>query len=243
MENILITICARGGSKGIPGKNIKIIGGKPLIAYSIFTANKLKKMLSANVYIVLSTDDCQIKQVAKEYGLETDYTRQDEFATDTAGKLPVVKDILVYAEKLKNTNYHVIIDLAVTSPMRTIVDVKKALDILINDEMALNIFTVNKAARNPYFNMVEQKKNGYYNLVKNLGDAIKSRQKAPKVYDMNASFYIYRRKFFNMEYKTAITYRSLIYEMPHICFDLDHSIDFEFMEYLINNKKLGFDLI
>ena len=244
MDNILITICARGGSKGIPGKNIKTIGGKPLIAYSILAATKLKEdLLTSNIYIELSTDDYQIKKVAKEYGLGTDYTRPDEFATDTAGKLPVIKDILDYTEKKEIINFDLIIDLDVTSPLRTTADIKEALAILNEDKNALNIFTVNSAARNPYFNMVEQKENNYFDLVKNSEVGIKSRQKAPKVYDMNASFYIYRRDFFNMNNETAITKKSLIYEMSHICFDLDHSIDFEFMEYLINNRKIGFDII
>ena len=88
--------------------------------------------------------------------------------------------------------------------------------------------------------MVEQKENGYYGLVK-AGEFV-TRQSAPEVYDMNASFYFYRRIYFDRKETTVINDCSLIYIMPHICFDLDHPIDFDFMEYLLVNNKLGFEL-
>ena len=109
-----------------------------------------------------------------------------------------------------------------------------------NDANALNLFSVNHAARNPYFNMVEQQPNGYYGLIKK-GEFV-TRQSAPNVYDLNASFYFYRRTFFESGNTKSITEKSLIYVMPHICFDLDHPIDFEFMEYLMANNKLTFQL-
>jgi CMP-N-acetylneuraminic acid synthetase len=109
------------------------------------------------------------------------------------------------------------------------------------DGNALNLFSVNPANRNPYFNMVEKQQNGYYGLCKKTDQPILGRQSAPKVCDMNASFYFYRRNFFDSGLQSAITNRSLIYEMPHICFDLDHPVDFEFLFFLIINDKLDFD--
>ena len=94
------------------------------------------------------------------------------------------------------------------------------------------------ANRNPYFNIVEKKDNGYFDVV-NKGLYF-SRQQAPKVYDMNSSFYIYSKKFFQANQITTTTSNSLIYIMPHICFDLDHPLDFDFMEYLLTNNKLDF---
>ena len=90
--------------------------------------------------------------------------------------------------------------------------------------------------------MVEQKENGYFSQVKKLQGNVFTRQAAPKVYDLNASFYIYRRAFFYLGYKDAITDRSLIYNVPHICFDLDHPIDFEIISFLIEKNKLDFSL-
>jgi CMP-N,N'-diacetyllegionaminic acid synthase len=237
MANILITICARGGSKGIPGKNIKSINGKPLIAYSIETGQKFSEL--HNVTIVLSTDSAEIKQAAASLGLKTDYVRPDEMATDSAGKLPVIKDVLLYHEKLNNIKYDFVLDLDVTSPLRTVDDLQAALNILIANEAAVNLFSVSKAHRNPYFNMVEEQGDGFYNLVK-TGKFL-TRQSAPKVYDMNASFYFFKRHFFET-YNSVMTPKTIIYEVPHVCFDLDEPLDFEFLEFLLKNKKLEFEI-
>lgn len=240
--NILITICARGGSKGIPGKNIKNIGGNPLIYYSLIVAQQFQKVVE-NVDIVLSTDSEQIKKVVKSFNLNvfTDYIRPERLATDVAGKLEAIVDVKSFMEDKNGARYDYLIDLDVTSPLRSLKDIKQAFNILEKDKKALNIFSVSPANRNPYFNMVEQNETGYYTLCKK-GEFL-TRQSSPKVYDMNASFYIYRRSFFDNNYKTAITDKSLIYNVPHICFDLDHPIDFEFMEYLITNNKLDFEFI
>ncbi|TBH75066.1 acylneuraminate cytidylyltransferase family protein [Aquirufa antheringensis] len=239
--NILITICARGGSKGIPGKNIKLISGKPLIFYTIALANKLKTKLSAK--IALSTDEDEIKSVALKYGLFSEYNRPTFLSTDVAGKIDTIKDLLHYEESLVDFKYDFVLDLDVTSPLRTLEDVETALDLLIANKEAKNLFSVNQASRNPYFNMVEKNSDGFYTLVKTKSDgSVMSRQLAPKVFELNASFYWYRRSFFDLGEQSAITNRSLIYEMNHMCFDLDHPVDFLFMEYLLDNDKLDFEI-
>lgn len=236
---VLITICARGGSKGIPRKNIKLLNNVHLIAYSIQIANRFAELFDSD--IVLSTDDDEIKSVASLYGLSTDYIRPTYLATDTAGKIDVIKDVLIQQEKVNHIEYDYVLDLDVTSPLRTLEDLLCAFDLIRRDKRALNLFSVNVASRNPYFNMVEQKENGYYNLVSRLGNVM-TRQSAPRVYDLNASFYFYRRYFFSEDYRTVFTAASLIYTMPHICFDLDHSIDFDFLEFLLANQKLDFQI-
>ena len=237
MKNILISICARGGSKGIPGKNIKPLNGKALIGYSIETAQKFSKLHT--VHIALSTDSTAIKQTAETFGITTNYVRPEELATDSAGKLPVIKDLLLYHEKLNHITYDFVIDLDITSPLRTVDDLQNALTLLIENEKAVNIFSVSKAHRNPYFNMVEQQPDGFYNLVK-TGN-FTTRQSSPKVYDLNASFYIFKRHYFD-KYNSGITPESIIYDVPHICFDLDQPLDFEFLEFLLKNKKLDFEI-
>ncbi|GAB4284931.1 MAG: CMP-N,N'-diacetyllegionaminic acid synthase [Marinilabiliales bacterium] len=238
-NNILITICARGGSKEIPGKNIKLINGLPLIAYTIKHAKMFGKYFSCN--IGLSTDSLEIKKVASNFGLHTSYTRSPDLANDTAGKLDVIKDLIEYEEQKSNKKFDFILDLDVTSPLRTINDLKQAFLLIKQNKEALNLFSVSIAKKNPYFNMVEEKEDGYFSLVKNIGDIL-SRQKAPKVYELNASFYFYRREYFNLDYKTAISNKSLVYVMDHICFDLDELVDFYFMEYLLQNNLLDFQL-
>lgn len=242
--NILITILARGGSKGIPGKNVKIINGKPLIAYTINCAKQFKENMSGicEVDIELSTDSENIRNVAAKYGLRTDYVRPDYLASDTAGKVDAIYDVFCYAEKKYDRKYNYIIDLDCTSPLRTQKDLQTALTSLQADPQALIIYSVSEPARNPYFNMVEQQANGYYDVVKKLDTQYTSRQTAPKVYDLNASFYIYTRRLFELGYRTTDTDRSLVYLMDHLCFDLDNPIDFEFMSYLMENNKLDFEL-
>ena len=123
--NILITICARGGSKGIPGKNIKLLSGKHLISYTIKTAQKFKLLYGAD--IVLSTDDAQIKEVASYYDLTTFYIRPKHLALDSSGKIETITDALLYSEKVNNKYYDYILDLDVTSPLRTIFDLEEVL--------------------------------------------------------------------------------------------------------------------
>lgn len=233
----LITICARGGSKGIPRKNIRQLNGRPLIAYTIEIANAFIQKLGGD--IALSTDDEEIKQIAETFGLRSEYNRPTHLATDDSGKLPVIKDLLVYEESRRKIKYDLVLDLDVSSPLRNLSDLTAAFELILNKTGGLNLFSVNPASRNPYFNMVEQQTNGYYGLIK-MGTFL-TRQSSPKVYDLNASFYFFKREFFEGDYLT-INDRSMIYIMPHICFDLDHLIDFDFMEYLLINNKLGFDL-
>jgi CMP-N,N'-diacetyllegionaminic acid synthase len=238
--NLLITICARGGSKGIPNKNIKPIANLPLIAYSINCAKAFAQ--KHNAFLALSTDSKEIKHIANLYYQFDDYERPNELATDTAGKLPVLIDILNYTELKNKLTFDYLLDLDVTSPLRNMEDLDAAFEVLKNSSNGLNLFSVNHANRNPYFNMVEENENGFYSLIKDLPDNVTSRQAAPKVYDLNASFYFYKRSFFTNQSKTAIGKNSLIYIMPHTCFDLDEPIDFDFMEYLIENNKLDFKL-
>jgi CMP-N-acetylneuraminic acid synthetase len=239
--DILITICARGGSKGIPGKNIRLLNGKPLIEYSINIAKEFA--LRNQGQIAISTDSEEILSVVNATGVTTEYRRPDNLATDNAGKVDAIRDLVDYEEKRLGHKFSFILDLDVTSPLRTLKDLEEAYTLMKADANALTLFSVNDAARNPYFNMVERQENGYFQLSKKLESTTLTRQSAPKVYDLNASFYFYNRAFFDQNSKGVITNSSLIYKMDHICFDLDHPIDFEFMDFLMKSNKLGFDLI
>lgn len=236
----LVTICARGGSKGIPGKNIKELNGRPLIYYTLKTAVTFAS-LRGNVDIYLSTDSEEIRSVVRDlnFGLvNTEYIRPKELATDSSGKLSVIKDVIRYAEE-REASYDFIMDLDVTSPLRTAQDLELAFNMLEKDYEATNIFSVSPANRNPYFNMVERREGSVYVKLVKEGEFL-TRQSAPAVYDMNASFYIFRKDFFNISRSNNITDRTLIYEVPHLCFDLDHPIDFEFMSFLLKKDQLGF---
>jgi CMP-N,N'-diacetyllegionaminic acid synthase len=235
----LITICARGGSKGIPGKNIRNLNGKPLIAYSIEIARAFSEKNDA--ILTLSTDSYLIKDVASKFGLNTEYIRPQEFATDKAGKIITINDVLLFEEKRLKIRFDYILDLDITSPLRTLKDLEDAFIMIQGNKDALNIFSVSPPNRNPYFNMIEPTENGFCKLVKD-DFIIKSRQQAPAVYDMNASFYFYRRSFFDEGWETAITKKSMYYLVPHVCFDLDNSIDFTIMELLLREKLIDIDI-
>jgi CMP-N,N'-diacetyllegionaminic acid synthase len=238
---ILVTICARGGSKGIPGKNIKLLNGKPLISYTIEVAKQFQAIFS-NTDIILSTDSDEIADVAKIHGLNSKYRRPECLASDTAGKIDAIQDVLLWKENKDSIIYDYLLDLDVTSPLRNVDDLCKGFDLINSNPDAINLFSVSPANRNPYFNMVERKENGFFSQIKKLENSVQTRQSAPKVYDMNASFYFYRRSFFDIGYKGAITDKSIIYETPHICFDIDHPLDFEVITFLIENDKLDFKL-
>lgn len=239
MDNILITICGRGGSKGIPGKNIRSLNGLPLIAYSINIAKVFCAKHGAD--LTLSTDSHEIKTIAEQYGLQTTYMRPVELATDKVGKIDTIKDVLFYEEKTRSKKYDFLIDLDITSPLRTLEDIENAFQLLLDVPDAYNILSVSPAHRNPYFNMVEPRGDGFYQIVKNSG-LIKSRQQAPIVYDANASFFIYRRNFFDDGWETGLTDKSLVYVVPHLCFDLDNPEDFIIMEVLLKENLLNFTI-
>ena len=242
--NILITICARGGSKGVPGKNIALVNGVPLIAYSIKVAYHFKEAVSLThqVTIALSTDDQKIIDVASQYKLFSKYKRPPELATDSVGKIAVIKDLLEYQEKMNSDNFDVVLDLDVTAPLRTLEDLISSFSSFINQDEAYNSFSVSPANRNPYFNMIESADGIYAQKSKELSGDIFTRQSAPQVYDLNASFYFYRKIFFQKEFNTVFTSRTMYHIIDHVCFDVDHPIDLEILDFLVSNNKLDFSI-
>jgi CMP-N-acetylneuraminic acid synthetase len=232
-NSVVLTICARGGSKGVPGKNIRPILGKPLIGYTIEQA----KALNWIDRIVVSTDSKEIKKIAEDFGLEVPFLRQAELATDTAGKLPAIIHAVLAAEKHWEENYDIVLDLDPTSPLRNLDDINEVLRILAEEPGVKSVFSVCETYKNPYFNMVEENKNGYVRLSKKPPKPILRRQDAPKVYEMNASIYAMWKKDLLLE-KTFFTDRTKVYVMPRErSVDIDNQIDFEFVEFLMKRAK------
>lgn len=232
--NLLITLCARGGSKGIPGKNIKPVGGKPLLLYSAEMALKCAERFGADV--ILSTDSDEIKEVAAAAGIRTDYVRPEYLANDVCGKPEAIRDVMFYAEKTNNKTYDYVLDLDVTSPMRTLEDVEKCVEMITANPDALTIFSVSPCGRNPYFNQVEVGPSGFAHVVMD-GSKFTSRQTSPKVYDINGSIYVYRRDALDCDFPRAVTPKTLIYEMNHLCFDLDEPQDYDYLTWLMETGR------
>ena len=155
MDNILITIAARGGSKGIKDKNIRILMNKPLICHSIEQARAWGKAKR----IIVSTDSETIAEVAKNAGVEVPFMRSKELADDTTPKGLVIKDALIRCEELYREQFPIIVDLDATAPLRTTDDLDKCLEIFC-DKKPKTLFSVTRAHKNPYFNMVERNDRG-----------------------------------------------------------------------------------
>lgn len=230
--NILVTICARGGSKGVSDKNIRKLRNKPLIAYTIEIAKKWGKADK----IVCSTDSERISKVAKEYGAEIPFMRSEDLAKDDTGKIPVIRDALIRSEKIYSKKFDIVIDLDATSPIRTTEDLDRCMR-LFKETSADVVITCTESRKSPYFNMVEINEQGFAELSKKHSKDPLRRQDAPKVYDMNASIYFYRReKLLDEEFNHPLSSEKVsVYVMDDVsAFDIDKETDFVFVEFIMD---------
>lgn len=232
MSDVLCTICARGGSKGVKNKNIKELCGKPLIAYTIEAARECGLF----EHIVLSTDSDEIADVALKFGAEVFFKRSAELSSDSAGKIPAIRDAFVRSEEHFGREFAYLIDLDATSPLREPSDIANAFSQFLRDKND-NLITAMPSRRSPYFNLVEIDESGKVVLSKPLPSAVLRRQDAPKSYDMNASIYIWRRDTILRENSVFLA-KTGLYVMPEIrSIDIDCELDFEFVEFLMKKRS------
>lgn len=232
MSNVLCTICARGGSKGVKNKNIKELNGKPLIAYTIEQA----RASGLFEHIVISTDSETIANVAKKYGAEVFFKRDAEMASDTAGKLDVIKDAFKRSEEYYKKTFDYLVDLDATAPLRSVEDIINSFNQFKENDND-NLITAMPSRRSPYFNIVEQDKDGKVYLSKKLHSAIVRRQDAPKSYDMNASIYIWKRDVILNE-NSLFLEKTGLYVMPEErSIDIDTELDYKFVEFLMRESN------
>lgn len=232
MAKVLCTICARGGSKGVKNKNIKLLDGKPLIAYTIEQAAQSGLF----EHIVISTDSDAIAQSAQEYGAEVFFKRSAEMASDTAGKLDVIRDAFKRSEEYYGCTFDTLIDLDATAPLRSVQDIVDSYGQFLRDDND-NLITAMPSRRSPYFNLVEVDSSGKVALSKKLSEGIVRRQDAPKSYDMNASIYIWKRDIILNE-NTLFLEKTGLYVMPEErSIDIDTELDFEFVEFLMRKQN------
>ena len=228
---VVCVIPARAGSKGVPGKNTRLLAGKPLIAYSIEHALKSRYIDR----VIVSTDSDTIASVARQAGAEVPFLRPDVLASDTAGTI----DVLVHAaEWLESDGYafDLLVLLHATTPLRESDDVDACIDLIVS-ENADSVFTVTYAYRNPYFNMVELDDRGVPHLVRE--GLFSGRQQAPTVYDMNASVYVWWRDTL-IDGRKVILPNSRVYVMPRDrSIDIDEELDFRIAEMLLGDAVEG----
>ena len=225
--NNLCTIGMRGGSKGVPNKNLRELHGKPLMAYTIAQA----KESGLFRHIVVSTDSEEIAESARNLGAEAWFLRPPDLATDEAPKLPVIRHAFLESESHYGQQFDVLVDLDVTSPLRLVGDITGAYK-QFSDEDADILITASPSRRNPYFNMVENV-NGRISIVKQMDKLPVRRQDAPRVYDMNASIYIWKRDAL-LNNDTLFTENTSLFVMPEErSVDIDTEIDWDFVEFIM----------
>lgn len=228
----ICTICARGGSKGVKGKNIRSIGGLPLIAHS------LRQAISSGLFdvVAVSSDSNDILSMATQYGATNLVHRPLEMATDTAPKLPVVRHCVSQVESNLGIRFQTCVDLDATSPLRSVQDISEVLQILEGGDCN-NVITGMPSRRSPYFNMVEVGDDGVVALSKSVNPPIYRRQDAPNCYDMNASIYAWKRDVLISSSTGLFNSGTRLYVMPEErSIDIDSELDFQFVEFLLNQK-------
>lgn len=182
----LYIVPARGGSKGIPHKNIKLLGGKPLIAYTLEVALELSSKDGG--YILVSTDDDNIAAVAEACGVKVDYRRPAELAGDTVGSREVMLDAMDWADA-RGIDYDCVVLLQPTSPLRNAGDVERSLRSFADHTGADMAVTVCLSDANPYYNLFETAADGSLHICKGDG-MLTRRQDAPPVYQYNGAVYV-----------------------------------------------------
>jgi len=222
-------IAARGGSKGVPKKNIRSFNGEPLIAYTI------KKSLSSNIFssVVVSTEDEQIAKIAKKYGAIVPFIRPKKLATDKAG----MDDVISHAiKKLYSLGYKfdILVSRDCTVPFIRNMDIQGSVELLKKSQCD-GVFGAYKQHHNPYFNMMEKNSSGYLRFSKKPQIKIKSRQDAPIVYQLNGLFTIYVDKF--LKYGKTCMPKILPYEVsPEAGFMIDTEFEFQIAARVAEGK-------
>jgi len=226
-------IFARGGSKGVPGKNIKEICGKPLIAYSIEIAQEIESIDK----IFVSTEDNNIVDVAKQYGADI-IPRPISLAQDDSPEWLAWQHAIKWLEE-KEQSFDIFVSLPTTSPLRKKEDITRCLASLgKNTDMVVGITST---ARNPYFNMVRRNNSGFIDVLIKNDNFYTRRQEAPKVFDMTTVAYVSRSEFIKKSLNIFDGQVKGIEIPTERALDIDTELDFKTAELLmkevIKDKK------
>jgi CMP-N,N'-diacetyllegionaminic acid synthase len=233
---VLFVIPARGGSKGLPKKNSKLIAGKPLIAWSIDVAKKAADIIGSSDVIV-STDSIEIADIAKQYGALVPFIRPSELANDTAASIDVIAHALNFMEQ-KGKKYDYIALIEPTSPQRDEHDLLTAYHQLIDTEGAESIVGISKTEGcHPLF--LTKLNKGFLDPYENKTYKVYRRQEIDNVYFFEGSLYI--SKVESLKQRNNFYHeKTLGFEMPKWkSFEIDDIIDFMVIEQLLNARKEG----
>lgn len=225
-------IFARGGSKGLPDKNVRLLGDKPLIAHAIEVAKKIDRIER----VIVSTDSQKIADIAQTHGAEVPFIRPAELAQDDSSEWLAWRHGLHY---LLETTGHLpwaFISLPTTAPLRTLEDIENCIDEFERTAPDV-VITVSQAHRNPYFNMIVSDENGDVELVIKQNNVIQNRQLAPKVFDMTTICYVAKSQFVMNSNSIFEGVVRKVEIPPERSIDIDTLLDFEIAEFLYNKKQ------
>ncbi|MDR1365814.1 MAG: acylneuraminate cytidylyltransferase family protein [Holosporales bacterium] len=227
--NLLSTICARAGSKGLKGKNTSDFLGKPLCYWTLAVYDYfVKQHPEHNCRLALNTDSQLLLEQVKGYGIPFEFIeRTQELAGDLIAKIDVLKDTLCKV----GLGYDLLVDLDLTSPLRTAEDIHGVIKTAVENEKADGAFSVTTARRSPFFNQVQKTSDGFYRPV--IASHLVARQQAPEVFDMNASIYVFKASFLTKNIKSMFDGNMLAYVMEDTAvLDIDSQHDKDLMEII-----------
>ena len=233
--NCLAVIIARGGSKGIPRKNLLLIGDKPMLAHTVETA--LKVSTANPLDVIFSTDSEEIRQTAIAAGAWAPFLRPSELAADDIPSWPVVQHAVAQAEMIKNINYDLIVYLQPTAPLCCPKDVLRCINALNENPNIESAVAVTEVETHP-FRMKRLLSDGrLINYIDQGFEDMRPRQRLPKVYRRAGSVYVSRRKVV-MENNTLVGDPCIgIVVSPETAIDVDSEIDLELVRALYNRTN------
>jgi CMP-N-acetylneuraminic acid synthetase len=225
-------IFARGGSKGLPGKNIRPLAGRPLIAWSIEHALAVKRIER----VIVSTDSEEIATIARNYGAEVPFIRPAELARDDSQEWLAWRHALNYLIETNCKLPQVMVSIPVTAPLRLPIDIENCLDEFEKNDPDM-VITVSDAHRSPYFNMVRTNVDGTVVLVNPPTSAIARRQDAPIVYDMTTVCYVASPEFVMNNHGIFEGRVRAVHVPTDRAIDIDTLFDFQMAEFLLINRQ------
>lgn len=228
---VLFTICGRAGSKGIKNKNLRMFCGKRLVYYTISAVDiYLSRHPEIQADIVVNSDSKELLDITRNNGMRSIETieRDEKLAGDSIGKIAVINDCLEKMQKNNSYQYDMVIDLDITSPLRTVSDLERVITTQLSTNADVTT-TVATARRNPYFNQVKRTEHGVQKVIESSYTA---RQQAPEIFDLNASIYAYNPGYLSSGKGVLDGYCEIVEMYDTGVLDLDHENDFTLMEVI-----------
>jgi CMP-N,N'-diacetyllegionaminic acid synthase len=233
---VLAVIPCRGGSKGLPGKNIRPFAGLPLIGHSI----RMAELCTEIARCIISTDSKEIAEVAREFDADVPFLRPAVLAEDNTPMWPVIRHALQEVELRNRCRYGSVLLLSPTSPFRMPEDVSKAIRLLEQDEHAVGVVAASRPPFNPRWVCVDIAGDGYMHQSFPDGNVYASRQEVPPVFRINGTLYLWRRDHVaNSEAPRYFELPHLMLEIPEVrAIDIDSELDFRLAELMLREGMI-----